>query len=70
MASTHAARTAVDVTQAMFRLAGTTGIYVDHPLSRYVRDAMVVAQHAFLSESTLEGAGRILLGMEAQPGYP
>ena len=70
LASIHAAQVAAQVAQAIFRLAGTTSIYLDHALSRHVRDAMVVAQHAFLSEGHYQGAGRILLGGESLPGFP
>jgi 3-hydroxy-3-methylglutaryl CoA synthase len=51
-------------------LSGTTGIYNDHPLAAYVHDAMVVAQHAFLSEGTFASAGRVLLGLDNPPGFP
>ncbi|CAN7306706.1 acyl-CoA dehydrogenase family protein [Phenylobacterium sp. LjRoot225] len=70
LASINAARAGADVAQAMFRLAGTSGIYAAHPLSRRVRDAMVVAQHAFLSEGHSQIAGRILMGGDGQPGFP
>lgn len=70
LAAIHAARTGSDVAQSMFRLAGTSAIYNAHPLSRHVRDAMVVAQHAFLSEGHYQAAGRILTGGEPQPGFP
>lgn len=70
LASIHAAQVAAQVAQAVFRLAGTTAIFVDHPLSRHVRDAMVVSQHAFLSEGHQQAAGRILLGGEGAPSFP
>jgi len=70
LASTHVARTGADVTRLAFTLSGTTGIYNDHALCGYVQDAMVVAQHAFLSEGTWQNAGKVLLGMDAGPGFP
>lgn len=70
LASINAGRVGADVAQSMFRLSGTSGIYNTHPLSRHVRDAMVVAQHAFLSEGHLQAAGRIFMGGEGQPGFP
>ena len=48
-----------EVTQAMFGLAGTTAIYSNHPLQRYLRDAAVVKQHAFLGEGIYDGAGAV-----------
>lgn len=70
LASTHAAAAGVDVAQTAFRLSGTTAIYKDHPIARSLNDALVVAQHAFLSAGTWQSAGRILLGLESAPGFP
>ncbi|QGP78052.1 acyl-CoA dehydrogenase family protein [Sphingobium sp. CAP-1] len=70
LASSHVARVGCEVAQTAFMLSGTTGIYNDHPLSAYVHDAMVVAQHAFLSEGTFASAGRVLLGLDNPPGFP
>jgi len=70
LAAIQAAQVGADTAQAVFRLAGTTGIFIDHPLSRHVRDAMVVAQHAFLSEGHRQEAGRILVGGAPAPGFP
>lgn len=70
LAANHAARAAVDVTQSCFALAGTTAIFLDNPMQRFLRDALVVSQHAFLGEGHYESAGRVLLGMPAAPGFP
>jgi alkylation response protein AidB-like acyl-CoA dehydrogenase len=70
LASTNAARVAADVTQGTYRLAGTTGIAAGHPLARYMQDAMIVPQHAFLSDGTWQNAGKVLLGLETVPGFP
>jgi alkylation response protein AidB-like acyl-CoA dehydrogenase len=70
LASTNAARTGADVTQAVYRLAGTTGIAASHPIARHMQDAMIVPQHAFLSDGTWQNAGRVLLGLESAPGFP
>lgn len=70
LAANHASRTGVDVTQACFGLAGTTSIFLDNPMQRYLRDALVVNQHAFLSEGHYESAGRIMMGMPSIPGFP
>jgi alkylation response protein AidB-like acyl-CoA dehydrogenase len=70
LSSTHAAKVGVDVAQIAYRLAGTTAIYTDHPIARHFNDALVVAQHAFLSTGTWTSAGQIILGLEAGPGFP
>ena len=70
LASTNAARSGADVALAVYRLSGTTGIVNDHMIARHMQDAMVVPQHAFLADGTWQNAGRVLLGMEAPPGFP
>jgi alkylation response protein AidB-like acyl-CoA dehydrogenase len=69
LAASHAAHAAADVTRIAYKLSGTAGIFTRHPLSRYLRDAMVVPQHAFLNEGTFESAGRALLTGDEQPGF-
>lgn len=70
LAATHAARTAADVSRIAFGLAGTGAIYRGHDLVRTLSDSLVVAQHAFLGEGTLQSSGRILLGLPPAPGFP
>ncbi|MGS1016907.1 acyl-CoA dehydrogenase family protein [Allosphingosinicella humi] len=70
LAASHAARVGSDVASAAYKLSGTTGIYTAHPIARHVQDAMVVVQHAFLSEGTWQSAGRVLLGLDSPPGFP
>ncbi|WP_371433190.1 acyl-CoA dehydrogenase family protein [Novosphingobium sp.] len=70
LASTQAARVGADVAQAVYRLSGTTGIATNHPIARHLQDAMVVPQHAFLSDGTWQNAGRVLLGLDAPAGFP
>lgn len=70
LSSTHAAKVGVDVAQTAYRLAGTTAIFRDHPIARHFSDALVVAQHAFLSTGTWTSAGQILLGLPAGPAFP
>ncbi|HKR87104.1 MAG TPA: acyl-CoA dehydrogenase family protein [Phenylobacterium sp.] len=70
LAAINAAHEAAQVVESMFRLAGTSGIYSAHPLSRQLCDALVVGQHAFLSMGHCQTAGRILMGGEGQPGFP
>jgi alkylation response protein AidB-like acyl-CoA dehydrogenase len=70
LASTHAARTGADVARTAYTLSGTTGIFTESPIARFMQDAIVVPQHAFLSEGTWQSAGRALLGLDTPPGFP
>jgi alkylation response protein AidB-like acyl-CoA dehydrogenase len=63
LAGIHAATSAATVTDAIHRLAGTTGIYTRSPLERYFRDAHTLRHHGFVSESKLETVGQIYLGL-------
>jgi alkylation response protein AidB-like acyl-CoA dehydrogenase len=68
IAGIHAATTSAEVTELMHKLAGTTGIYTRSPLERYFRDAHTLRNHGFASESKLESAGQIFLGLP--PDFP
>lgn len=70
LAATHAARIGADVCLDIYRMMGTDGIFTDSPIGRFLQDALIVPQHAFLAEGTYESAGRCLLGLDAAPGYP
>ncbi|MED5543961.1 MAG: acyl-CoA dehydrogenase family protein [Pseudomonadota bacterium] len=70
LACSHAAKTGAEVTRLAIQMTGTTGIFNDHPLSGYVQDALVVSQHAFLSEGTWQKAGGVFLGRDVGPGFP
>lgn len=69
LSAVDAARAGDEVVQAMYGLAGTTAIYSTHPLQRYLRDAAVVKQHAFLGEGIYDGAGAVALGVPPMPGF-
>lgn len=69
LAAVDAARAGDWVVQQMYGLAGTTAIYNSHPLQRYLRDAAVVRQHAFLGEGIYDGAGAVALGVAPMPGF-
>lgn len=69
LAAAQAAREGANVVQSAYLLSGTAAIYDGHPMQRYLRDAMVVTQHAFLNESMYDGAGSVFLGMEPMRGY-
>jgi len=70
MVATHAAHTAADAARTAFTLAGSSAIFNGHPMSRYLHDALVVSQHAFLAEGTWQSAGAAALGLPLSPGYP
>ncbi|PIC55933.1 acyl-CoA dehydrogenase [Sporosarcina sp. P12(2017)] len=69
LAAAQAAREGASAVQSAYLLAGTTAIYDGHPLQRYLRDAMVVTQHAFLNESMYDGAGSVHLGVQPIKGF-
>jgi alkylation response protein AidB-like acyl-CoA dehydrogenase len=71
LAATHAAQVGRSVVLEAFDLAGTGAIYQSHPLQRFLRDALVPAQHAMLTTHTYEAAGAILLGLDSGiPSFP
>ncbi|WP_426441177.1 acyl-CoA dehydrogenase family protein [Bradyrhizobium genosp. P] len=70
LAATNAARCSAEVAKIACGLGGTKSVYATHNLAGAMCDSFVVAQHAFLSEGTLQSAGRLLLGLPAQPGFP
>ena len=68
LCAVHAVKSAVEVTDAMHAIAGTSGIYTRSRLDRYFRDAHTLRQHGFVSESKLESIGQIYLGLP--PDFP
>ncbi|MGP4046237.1 acyl-CoA dehydrogenase family protein [Streptomyces sp. 2A115] len=69
LAATQAARVGFDVVRDAYTLSGTAAINADHPMQRYLRDASVVPQHAFLTEGMYDGAGAVLMGAKPFPGF-
>lgn len=71
LAATHAAHSGRKVVLDAFDLAGTGAIYETHALQRFLRDALIPAQHAMLATNTYEAAGAVLLGLDAGiPSFP
>lgn len=68
LAGVQAAKGAVAATDAIHRLAGTTGIYTKSKLDRCFRDVHTLRQHGFASEGRLETVGQIYLGLP--PDFP
>ncbi|TDO95499.1 MULTISPECIES: acyl-CoA dehydrogenase family protein [Marinomonas] len=69
LSSTHLTRVAADVARKVQMLSGMTGIYKASPLARFVNDAQVVTQHAFMGDITWQNAGAIFFGQDPLPGY-
>ncbi|WP_327346992.1 acyl-CoA dehydrogenase family protein [Streptomyces europaeiscabiei] len=69
LASAHLAKTSFEVVRAAYQLAGIPAIADGNPMQRYLRDASVVPQHAFLQEGMYDGAGAVLMGVQPFPGY-
>jgi alkylation response protein AidB-like acyl-CoA dehydrogenase len=64
LACTHAALNAGRVVDLMFETGGATSVYASCPLDRCFRDVHAAMQHLALSETSLELAGRVLLGLD------
>lgn len=69
LSSTHATRVSAEVARTAQMLSGMTGVYRTSPLARFVNDAQVVTQHAFMGDMTYQNAGAIFLGGKPMPGY-
>jgi indole-3-acetate monooxygenase len=66
LAATHAARTAAEVTTAMYDLGGGAAIYETSPLQRRFRDAHTATAHFQVNLASFELTGRLLLGQSAR----
>ncbi|MBZ6083707.1 acyl-CoA dehydrogenase family protein [Streptomyces olivaceus] len=69
LASAHVAKTSFEVVRSAYQLAGIRAITDASPMQRYLRDASVVPQHAFLQEGMYDAAGAVLMGTQPFPGY-
>ncbi|MDE1169131.1 MAG: acyl-CoA dehydrogenase family protein [Pseudomonas sp.] len=69
LSSTHASRVAAEVARTAQMLSGMSGVYRSSPLSRFVNDAQVITQHAFMGDMTYQNAGAIFFGNKPLPGY-
>ncbi|MDQ0808623.1 alkylation response protein AidB-like acyl-CoA dehydrogenase [Streptomyces sp. B3I7] len=66
LAAAHAARTAADVTTAMYELGGTSAVYETSPLQRRFRDAHTRTAHVQIRQPMYEVTGRYLLGLPTE----
>ncbi|MFZ4831739.1 acyl-CoA dehydrogenase family protein [Rouxiella sp. Mn2063] len=69
LSSTHVTRVSAKVARQVLALNGMGGIELTSPLQRYVRDTMVITQHAFMGELTYINAGTLFFGGTPLPGY-
>ena len=53
-----------------YKVAGMSAIFSNNRLQLLVRDAMVVTQHATLSEATYDSAGAVFSGVHPSVPYP
>ena len=66
LSATHAARASARAVDLMYNLGGGTSVYKTSPLQRIFRDVHVASQHMMIAPPTMELAGRLLLGQEAE----
>lgn len=69
LSSTHVTRVAAEVTRQVLALNGMGGITLKSPLQRYVRDTLVITQHAFMGDLSYLNAGTVYFGGKPLPGY-
>ena len=69
LSSTHITRVAADVARQALALNGMGGVTMTSPLQRYVRDTMVITQHAFMGDLSYLNAGTVFFGGKPLPGY-
>jgi alkylation response protein AidB-like acyl-CoA dehydrogenase len=67
LAACHAADSAIQAMDLMYRAGGTTGIARDHPLARCWRDLHVVGQTFQLLPEYYMLGGRVFLGLDPGP---
>ena len=66
LASAHAAQSAAEAVDLMFKAAGTTAIYASSRLERCFRDVHVATQHVGVAPSNIEMVGQYFLGLGLQ----
>jgi alkylation response protein AidB-like acyl-CoA dehydrogenase len=69
LAATQAVNSAVVAVDIAYTHGGGTAIYSKHPLQRRFRDIHTITQHVMVGPSSLEAAGRALLGLDVPPGF-
>ncbi len=69
LACVHAANTCMKVVDELHNTAGTTGMRMNSPLERKLRDAHGCATHRWVSHPLYQDLGAIMLGNEPPPEF-
>lgn len=69
LATTHAIRTAADVTAIVHELAGMSAVRDGAGFHQRFRDAHMITQHAFGAAARFESVGRVMFGLESDWSY-
>jgi alkylation response protein AidB-like acyl-CoA dehydrogenase len=69
LAAVQAMSASVQAVDLMYSVSGTTGIYKRNRLERFHRDAQVLRQHGFVSESRFETVGQVWMGLAPELGF-
>jgi len=64
LAVVNAAQAGMAAVDLCFEAAGTTALFLDHPLERRHRDVHAIGQHVALAFPGFETVGRVLFGLE------
>ncbi len=68
-ANVHAMNTSIEVIDRMYSVVGGSSVFENSPLQRHFRDVHVASQHMMVSETVMELAGRVLVGLDNEaPG--
>ena len=66
LATTYAINRATEVSEQVYRLAGSTAIFEDHAFERRFRDAYAVSQQVQGRHTNFETVGRYMLGLDVE----
>lgn len=69
LSSTHVAKAGASAVHTAFQLSGTGAIYDGNAMQRYMREALVPPQHAFLGDGIYDSAGAVLMDIPPFPGF-
>ena len=64
LAATHGMRSAVEIVDRMYDLAGGSAVFEDCALERLLRDVHAASTHGMVAKRTFELTGRLALGLE------
>jgi alkylation response protein AidB-like acyl-CoA dehydrogenase len=68
LAATSAVETSRAIVDRLYTLAGGSSLYQKSPLQRHLRDIHTATQHMMVGQPTWEMTGRVLLGLDDEPG--